>query len=423
MEARQRWTPEPDGRGTMSLVWSCLSTLFICLWATLHLNIPGEDESAAIYLRRKLKWTFLSAIAPELVSTMAVAQWWSAHYSAKYMRDVGYAQWTPLHCFYANMGGIRINIEGCTGESRGITISRHKCPPREIADSEEIIKLIRAGVLPAQPLVTEKAIEDKSKADNFVKTIACMQALWLIAQCIGRAIQRLPISTLELSSVAYVIYALSNYLFWWKKPLDVVVPTSVDVVCTPAHHYSLQDMGFRRMSLLGGKFMKSFLGDKNYKPLSRIPNDYPGDLRAHFATIPMVVCCVVFGGIHCIAWNFSFPSRVEKIFWHVACILSIFIPLLISLILYLFVWMNKLRRRPEGFPRTPAFVKDKAARFMESRRSGSFDTLAILTGIAFTFIYCIARLYLLLEIFISLRSLPVGTYETVRWSKFLPHIM
>jgi len=27
------WVPEPAGRGTMSLLWSCLSTLFICVTA------------------------------------------------------------------------------------------------------------------------------------------------------------------------------------------------------------------------------------------------------------------------------------------------------------------------------------------------------------------------------------------------------
>lgn len=34
------WQPEPSGRGTWSIVWSCLTTILLCTWSALHLPVP-----------------------------------------------------------------------------------------------------------------------------------------------------------------------------------------------------------------------------------------------------------------------------------------------------------------------------------------------------------------------------------------------
>jgi len=49
------WVPEPEGRGTVGLLWTCLSTLFICVWASLHLNVPPRGKSRFYYAFRKTK--------------------------------------------------------------------------------------------------------------------------------------------------------------------------------------------------------------------------------------------------------------------------------------------------------------------------------------------------------------------------------
>ena len=38
------WTGEPDERGTIDLVWSCVVTVLLCTWNALHPNLPGEEE-------------------------------------------------------------------------------------------------------------------------------------------------------------------------------------------------------------------------------------------------------------------------------------------------------------------------------------------------------------------------------------------
>lgn len=62
-------------RSTWSIVWSCLSTVFLCSWVVVHPNIPGPSES--MFLAR-LKIMGCMLIAPELVIVWAARQWFAA---------------------------------------------------------------------------------------------------------------------------------------------------------------------------------------------------------------------------------------------------------------------------------------------------------------------------------------------------------
>ena len=60
------WVPDPDNRGTWSLLYSCAFTLVLCVWTAIHLNVPSYQESLISQWLRKLKWVLLAIIAPEL---------------------------------------------------------------------------------------------------------------------------------------------------------------------------------------------------------------------------------------------------------------------------------------------------------------------------------------------------------------------
>ncbi|TFY52951.1 hypothetical protein EVG20_g10329, partial [Dentipellis fragilis] len=67
-------------------------------------------------------------------------------------------------------------------------------------------------------------IGDRSKADGIAKLIACVQIVWLMLQCLARAIKHMPLSTLELGTVGYAFVAILIYGLQWQKPKDVRMP-------------------------------------------------------------------------------------------------------------------------------------------------------------------------------------------------------
>lgn len=66
------WEAGPNGRGTLSLVWGCVLTIFACTWTVLHLNVPGLDERWWWILLRKIKWMAITILFPEFIFSKAV---------------------------------------------------------------------------------------------------------------------------------------------------------------------------------------------------------------------------------------------------------------------------------------------------------------------------------------------------------------
>ena len=72
------WVPDPDNRGTWSLLYSCVFTLVLCVWTAIHLNVPSYHESQLSQWLRKLKWVLLAIIAPEFCVYTAWEQYLEA---------------------------------------------------------------------------------------------------------------------------------------------------------------------------------------------------------------------------------------------------------------------------------------------------------------------------------------------------------
>lgn len=61
------WQPEPGSRGTWSIIASCLTTISLCIWSALHLNMPTWIDSVWRIAWRKFVWLLCGLFAPELV--------------------------------------------------------------------------------------------------------------------------------------------------------------------------------------------------------------------------------------------------------------------------------------------------------------------------------------------------------------------
>ncbi|KIJ90259.1 hypothetical protein K443DRAFT_116856, partial [Laccaria amethystina LaAM-08-1] len=129
----------------------------------------------------------------------------------------------------------------------------------------------------------------------------------------------------------------------------------------------------------------------------RVPTFYapPIDHHTHLGVrITTVIVAMLFGGIHCAGWNFSFPSHTELIIWRVSSLIIVIVP-------YTFVTL--IVEELMGIDTSSTTVNILFASF----------------GIV---IYVLAWLTLLVEAFTSLRHLPPGAYAVVEWTALLLHM-
>jgi hypothetical protein len=49
------WVADPAGRGTWSLLYSCLFTLLLCVYIVIHINVPSPNDTNLTFWLRKTK--------------------------------------------------------------------------------------------------------------------------------------------------------------------------------------------------------------------------------------------------------------------------------------------------------------------------------------------------------------------------------
>jgi hypothetical protein len=80
------WVSDTDNnRSTITLLYNCLFTIFLCTWSAMHLNVPGEKDTQLRTFLRKCKWMLVGLLAPEFVAIIAVTEWREA---SKLVRQV-----------------------------------------------------------------------------------------------------------------------------------------------------------------------------------------------------------------------------------------------------------------------------------------------------------------------------------------------
>ncbi|KAI9760154.1 MAG: hypothetical protein M4579_001874 [Chaenotheca gracillima] len=119
------------------------------------------------------------------------------------------SQWTMYKAFFGVAGGLVVKTDSFrTQEFLTMT-------PAGIAE------LARLEILPS---ISTADIEDKSKADPVAKLLVCGQAGWFIAQCIARLAQKLPLTLLEIHTLAHVLVAGTMFTFWFTKIYNAISP-------------------------------------------------------------------------------------------------------------------------------------------------------------------------------------------------------
>ena len=89
-----------------------------------------------------------------------------------------------------------------------------------VLDERTLEELDKTGEI-EWPTITEKEIQDRSKADIFSKGIVLLQTTWFIVQCVSRFSTKLAVTELEVVTLAFAVLNGITYWLWWDKPSDV----------------------------------------------------------------------------------------------------------------------------------------------------------------------------------------------------------
>lgn len=224
---------------------------------------------------------------------------------------------------------------------------------------EITLRLIRDNIVDT-PTLEKKDIEDHSKASWVTKSLAIIQIIWFLTQLLARAIQKLPVTTLELFTLSIVSCVCFTYGFHWHKPFDVQRP----IVLKPKAPESQWPVDIKRMKF--GLFASN------------------ADLSRYLSmSLPIVL---LFSSCHLIGWDFAFPSDVEQWLWRAGSLCCLVLPFAVFL--------------AAGY-NLEGGLKDWV-----------FPTLILS--------YVAVRIALFVEMFTSLRSAPAGVYQTPRWTDYVP---
>ncbi|KAK8078269.1 hypothetical protein PG996_004439 [Apiospora saccharicola] len=181
--------------------------------------------------------------------------------------------------------------------------------------------------------MTEDDIGERTKQDWFVKVIATLQFLHLALSLIVRTSQGVAFSQLETISVGFTVCGAIIYLLYFYKPqgLQAYFVTGAQLVDPRRIGGNRQKLLFKRKydgfwDVLRNKRKADEETDSLSKTVvERIPNDnipISQNQWAHPGIFLLALTSALFEALHAIAWNFEFPTLVEKILWHIATIAS-----------------------------------------------------------------------------------------------------
>ncbi|KAF5371524.1 hypothetical protein D9757_010367 [Collybiopsis confluens] len=518
---------DPDsGRTVLGILWTCLSVLFACTWVSVHPNVPGPNEGSTVNrLWAKTKLMIIALIAPELVLMWAVRQWYAARELTKGVcvvcgEDASilcafefdhqvYRGWTKTHAFFALMGGFAL-YEGDNHVTvlRFVPARLQDQPVEEYEEAkQEILDAFKPhpsivthssinmtfGGLPSDHAaipssdttntkhdvyrrsfaahetfisrVTEEEIEDRNKSNGFAKFIVVGQTTWFIVQLCARWATGLPVTELEIMTLAFAAMNVPIYFFWWNKPLEVGVPirinTNRDTQTIKENTDDQPQVDGQRAGLVTVLYRRLILGTlpKNERASTERKGDELGfgPLSKIFIILLVGPLCLIVLPTQAVFDIFdprpdvnvkldprievgnSRPEKVESFERthdlepsYAADTSIAFGAAVIFGAIHCIAWISQFPSDQEKtlwrvcsllvacIPIYMAFVNLRKSLDPEKKAwwimwLGFLYIIAILA-------YIFARLCLLLQGFLALRALPPAALEAVQWPNFLPHI-
>ena len=309
-------------------------------------------------------------------------------------------RWSTTHGFFIIMGGFHLFERSSEKQSDSQNISQEDDDPlHPLLASDLMHDNIYSFAMP-----TEAEIKDKGKSDWLAKSLVLLQTSWFVTQCVARAIKHLPVTHLEIVTLAYAAMNFVTYIFWWNKPLNVnrpvrVVRKSEVEERQPPLSSEVWELTWETIRKGLETIVKSIIGgqdeDVDLSHQDRVPRFWADNTEDFLvADFPVLGVGVCFGAIHCIAWAFQFPTHTELLMWRISSVAITAVPIYIFLGIFLAAWVD----------------------------NADISVTEVILFLPPSILYIFARAVTLVLAFTSLRNLPPGAYETVHWTTFIPHI-
>jgi hypothetical protein len=250
---------------------------------------------------------------------------------------------------------------------------------------------MQIGIIKQLPQYDEQTILNLSKSSAGVKVYALAQVGVFLYRIIKRYAKQLPISQLEMAVFAFCLCCCCAYCFYWSKPQSVMEPIDIPKGAGDPPRPVLEvDINLLRCfgstNFMKTTFVPPFSTVKR-EPTSPIGNEamdgvffLNGGVQTHYAEFAAVFTGVIFGALYFMAWSFPFPSKVESLMWKISTSLTAGGPLLYAI----------------------------ANNIMTGHDKGGIRQTIILYSVVI--FYLVARLFLIVEMFRTLRFLPTSAF-------------
>ncbi|KAF2245148.1 hypothetical protein BU26DRAFT_533233 [Trematosphaeria pertusa] len=450
-EGTRGWVRQPNNRGSLDIIISCSITIFLCAWTSICVNVPSPEHGVWEIFRDRWHMLCLGGLGPEFVVLISIGQFCMARASVQAFAKTKHQSWTMKHAFFADMGGIHLQFPNT------------KSFP---VNGKQLHFLVTNGYI-VYPRISAEDIDDKNKANGLARTICTIQILWFTLSTLSRPIAHYAITTLELTTLAYILCTLATLFFWRCKPMDVRTPitlecsTPLERICdrrgrtaaepyyyTPLDFISREEWIATRLWTYYVNLLRQMHLIHTYKrslPIRHFSSFYiPLPTRPLLFT--MLAIAFAYTGIFIAGWNLHYPTESELILWRTCTLGTMIITVIGSLFEVTMMFVQYRRRHtisalihnpdieimpldPVGRPSHPSGKPTKLQVTLQNIRNNTpekdphFDipirSLIVTTPICA--LYVIFRGFILLEDVISFRELPASTFVTINWSTHVPH--
>ncbi|KAL8646207.1 MAG: hypothetical protein Q9210_006268 [Variospora velana] len=349
--------------------------------------------------------------------------------------------WSKRQAFFADMGGYHLESPGY---------------PTFPLNAPQLLFLISKGYVD-YPAEDETDIEDRNKRDGLARLLTVGQILVFLIKSIVRASRHIHITSLEVTTLAFIFAMILASWFWKDKPQDINVPIILkqagiifreDYVYTPLDFLNDEEWFINMAWTRGRKFLRKaslglFWNDNQTRPVRKLRSDYIPSF-----SLPLMVICehlvIAYSAIFAAGWNIEFPTQVERLLWRITTMYMLgfgfFGGWLFFFIDILFV--RKQQRNPASHSAlrtigqsTVGWLVPKPVLAQANERgpteAGWEDVYfercpkvprpLLVMAATMSVIYFWTRIFVLVEDFVSLRSLPPSAFTTVAWTRNLPH--